>query len=74
MVSSNGNIFRVTSLCEGNSAVTDEFPSHKAWVTQSFDVVFDLCLNKRWVNNQDSGDLRWHQAHYDVIVMSGSVM
>ena len=34
------------SLCEGNSPVTGEFPSQRP-VTRSFDVFFDLCLNKR---------------------------
>ena len=34
------------ALCAGNSPVTGEFPSHKL-VTRSFDVFFDLCLNKR---------------------------
>ena len=38
MTLSNGNIFRVT--------VTGEFPSHKP-VMHSFDVFFDLRLNKR---------------------------
>ena len=33
-------------LCEGNSPVTGEFPSQRP-VTQSFDVFFDLHLNKR---------------------------
>ena len=33
-------------LCEGNSSVTCEFPSQRP-VTQSFDVFFELCLNKR---------------------------
>ena len=53
MTSSNGNMFRVTGFCAGNSPVTagnspitGEFPSH--WpVTRSFDVFFDLRLNKR---------------------------
>ena len=36
---------------------------------QSFDVFFDLHLNKRWVNNGEAGDLRCHLAHYDVTVM-----
>ena len=49
--------------------VTGEFPSQRP-VTRSFDVFFDLRLNKRWVNNRDAGDLRRHCAHYDVIVMS----
>ena len=46
MTSSNGNIFRVTGLCAGNSSVTGEFPSQRP-VTRSFDVFFDLRLNKR---------------------------
>ena len=37
-------------------------------MTRSFDVLFDLCLNKR-VNNREAGDLRLLRAHYDVIVM-----
>ena len=38
-------------------------------VTRSFDVYFDLCQNKRWVNKREAGDLRHNRAHYDVIVM-----
>ena len=34
------------AICAGNSPVTDEFPSQRP-VTQSFDVFFDLRLNKR---------------------------
>ena len=34
------------ALCAGNSPVTGEFPSQRP-VTRSFDVFFDLCLNKR---------------------------
>ena len=34
------------ALCEGNSPVTDEFPTQRP-VTRSFDVFFDLWLNKR---------------------------
>ena len=44
MTSSNGNIFRVTGLCAGNSP--GEFPAQRP-VTRSFDVFFDLRLNKR---------------------------
>ena len=51
-------------LCTGNSSVPGEFPSQKP-VTQSFDVFFDL-------RNRESGDLRHHGAHYDVIVMHES--
>ena len=46
MTSSNGNIFRVTGLCAGNSPVTGEFSAQRP-VTRSFDVFFDLRLNKR---------------------------
>ena len=53
MTSSNGNMFRVTGFCAGNSPVTagnspvtGEFQSHRP-VTRSFDVFFDLRLNKR---------------------------
>ena len=34
------------ALCEGNSPVTGEFSSQRP-VTRSFEVFFDLCLNKR---------------------------
>ena len=34
------------ALCAGNSPVTPEFPSQKP-VTRSYDVFFDLRLNKR---------------------------
>ena len=68
MTASNGNIFRVTGhLCR-------EFTCHR-WlaeerpVTQSFDVFFDLCLNKRLSKNREAGDLRRHRTRYDVIVM-----
>ena len=46
MTSSNGNIFRVTGLCAGNSPVPGEFPTQRP-VTRRFDVYFDLRLNKR---------------------------
>ena len=45
MTSSNGNIFRVTGPLCGNSPVTGEFPAQRP-VTWSFDVFFDLSLNK----------------------------
>ena len=46
MTSSNGNIFRVTGHLCGNSPVTGEFHAQRP-VTRSFDVFFDLRLNKR---------------------------
>ena len=59
MTSSNGNIF---------FAVPGDFPAQRP-VTRSFDVFFDLCPNKGWINNREADDLRRHRAHYDVIVM-----
>ena len=64
MTSSNGNIFRVTGPLCGEFTVSGEFPAQRP-VTQSFDVFFDLCLNKQWWG--------WwfetYRAHYDVIVL-----
>ena len=45
MTSSNGNIFRVTGPLCGEFTSPGEFPTQRP-VTQSFDVSFDLRLNK----------------------------
>ena len=60
------------ALCARNSPVTGEFPSQRP-VTRSFDVFFDLRLNKAWENNHEAGDWRRYRAHYDVIVMRKQV-
>ena len=46
MTSSNGNTLWITGLCVGNSLVTGEFSTQRP-ATWSFDVFFDLRLNKR---------------------------
>ena len=46
MTSSNRNIFRVTGPLCGEFTGPGEFPTQSP-VTRSFDVFFDLCLNKR---------------------------
>ena len=46
MTSSNETFSELLALCAGNSPVTGEFPSQRP-VTRSFDVFFDLRLNKR---------------------------
>ena len=46
MTSSNGNIFRVTGPLCGDFTGPGEFPAQRP-VTRSFDVFFDLRLNKR---------------------------
>ena len=42
--------FALLDLCEGNPRFTGGFPSQTP-VTRSFDVFFDLCLNKRLSKN-----------------------
>ena len=66
MTSSNGNILRVTGLL-WNTRVTGGFPSQRP-ETRSFDVSFDVYLNKRF-STRDAGDLRRHGAPNDVTVM-----
>ena len=46
MTSSNGDIFRVAGHLCGEFTGPGEFPAQRP-VTQSFDVFFDLRLNKR---------------------------
>ena len=46
MTSSNGNIFRVTGHLCGEFTGPGEFPAQRP-VKRSFDVFFDLGLNKR---------------------------
>ena len=46
MTSSNGNIFSLLAICAGNSPATAELPTQRP-VMRSFDVFFDLRLNKR---------------------------
>ena len=68
--SSNGNIFRVNGLLCG------EFTGHR-WIPRkrasewrgAFMFSLICAWLKGWVNNREAGDLRRHQAHYDVIVM-----
>ena len=56
------------AICAGNSPVTGEFSTQRP-VTQSFDVFFDLRLNRIRVNSCEAGDLRRQRTHYDVTVM-----
>ena len=62
--------FALLFLCAGNSPVTSKFPSQRP-VMQSFDVFFDLCLNKLfskklwgWWFETPSHSL-WHHCNYD---------
>ena len=57
------------AICAGKSQVTGEVPTQRP-VTRSFDVFFDLRLEKNgWANNGEAGYLRRHRAHYEVTVM-----
>ena len=67
MTSSNGNMFRVTGFCAGNSPVTSEFPSHRP-VTRSLMFSLICTWTNGWANNQDAGDWRRNRTHYDVTV------
>ena len=49
----NGNISASLDICAGNSPVPGEFPAQRP-VTRSFDVFFDLRLNK-WLSKQSWG-------------------
>ena len=46
MTSWNGTFSSLMAICVGNSPASSEFPAQRP-VTWSFDVFFDLCLNKR---------------------------
>ena len=56
------------ALCAGNSSVTGEFPTQRP-VTGSFDAFLICAQINGLVNNRGAGDLKRHDAHYDVIVM-----
>ena len=56
------------ALCAGNSPVTSEFPSQRS-VMQSFDVFFDLRLNKRFDKQSWGWWFETHQVYYDITVM-----
>ena len=68
ITSQNGNIFRVTGLCAGNSLVTGEFPHKGQW--RGALMFYLICAwTNGWVNNGDAGDLTHHHAHYYVTLM-----
>ena len=56
------------AFCARNSPVTGEFPSQRT-VTRSFDVFFDLRLNRHLNKQSIRSHLRHPAAHYDVTVM-----
>ena len=57
------------ALCAGNSPVPVNSPHKGQWRgALMFSLIYAWI--KAWVNNREAGDLRRHQAHYDVIVMN----
>ena len=77
MTSSNGNIFRVTGHLCGEFTGPGEFPTQRP-VTRSFDVFFDLRLNKRlskqprgWWFETPSCSLWRHRNAYNIIDVCG---
>ena len=68
MTSSNGNIFRVTGLCAGNSPVPVNSPHKGQWRGALMFSLICVWINC-WVNNREAGDLRRHRGPYDVRVM-----
>ena len=77
MTSSNGNIFRVTGPLCGEFTGPGEFPTQRP-VTRSFDVFFDLRLNKRlskqpwgWWFETPSWSL-WRQRNVDTLVKNNT--
>ena len=56
------------AICAGNSPVPGEFPTQRP-VTRSFDVFFDLRLNKRLSKQWWGWWLETLSRHYEVIVM-----
>ena len=61
MMSSNGNIFRVTGPVNS--------PHKGQWCGAWMFSLISVWING-WVNNSEAGDLRRHRAHYDVILMN----
>ena len=62
--------FALLAICGGNSPVTGKSHAQRP-VTRSFDVFFLICAwINGWINNRETGDLRRHRVHYDVIVMA----
>ena len=66
---SNGNIFRVTGPLYGELIGYRWIPTTKASDTELWCFLWSAPWINGCINNRDTGDLRRHRAHYDVIVM-----
>ena len=68
MTSSMETFSALLAICVGNSPVSGEFPTQRP-VTRSFDIFFDMRLNKRSSKQSWGWWLRRYRTHYDIIVM-----
>ena len=55
--------FALLALCEGNQPVSDEFPSYKGPVMQSFIVFFVDSLNMPFNKQSVASDLKYYDDH-----------
>ena len=62
MMSSNGNIFRVTDPLWGESTGDRWIPPHKSQWSGDSMFSFICAWTNSWANNRNAGDLRHHRA------------
>ena len=68
MTSSDGNMFRVVALCEGNHR-SPVISSHQGQWRGTLMFSLICTCNNGWANNRHAGDLTCQSAYYDVTVM-----
>ena len=73
MTSSNGNIFRVTGHLCGEFTGDQWIPRANGQWRGALIFSLTCAWINGWVNTCETGDLRHHNAHYDVTVMNGLV-
>ena len=56
------------ALCAGNSPVTGEFPTQRTNDAELWCFLWSAPWINGWVNNRETGDLRRHRAHYDIVI------
>ena len=59
ITSSNGKFSALPGLCEGNPSVICGFPSQRP-VTRSYDIFFDVHLNRQLSKQSKSRETSWH--------------
>ena len=69
MMSLNGNLFRVTGPLCGEFTSPRWIPRTKASDAELWCFLWSAPWINGWVNTREAGDLRFHRADYEVIVM-----